>query len=206
MRLPLLLQMLTAISVATPIHAFLLLPALQQKNHHVDVDVLLGKTRRQTIQNTGYFRRQCTFIVGPSTSTSRDHKHILLRLRSSKRTGNNNETDQEDEDESNNSNNTQQPEVDTIRVRIWRALAESSKSKEEISITQLSKRLGENKSDVRSHLKHVERQAKTIRNKSDEWRARRGLSPADGSSGGVPKKVQLKKRRGAKNEVFIRLV
>ena len=108
---------------------------------------------------------------------------------------NNDETGQEDEDEP-NSNNTQ-PEFNTIRVRIWRVLS----SGDEISITQLSKQLGESKGDVRSHLKHVERQAKTIRNKSDEWRARRGLS-----SSGVPKKVQLKKRRGAKNEVFIRLV
>lgn len=70
-----------------------------------------------------------------------------------------------------------------------------------------------NKGDVRSHLIHVERQAKTIQNKSNEWRVRRGLLPHDtdtvsgGSkvSGGV-KKFKIKRRRGAKNEEFIRLI
>ena len=46
-------------------------------------------------------------------------------------------------------------EKDTIRVRIWRALA----SGDEVSMTQLCKRVGERRGDVRSHLKHVERQA-----------------------------------------------
>lgn len=100
-------------------------------------------------------------------------------------------------------------EKDTIRVRIWRALA----CGDELSMTQLSKKVGErNRGNLRSHLVHVERQAKTIRNKSIEWRARRGLpSPAEmgggrGVGAGGPKKLRLKTRRGAKNEVFIRLV
>ncbi|KAL7523300.1 hypothetical protein ACHAXR_000116, partial [Thalassiosira sp. AJA248-18] len=81
-----------------------------------------------------------------------------------------NANDNKDEAETNNA----EPEKDTIRVRIWRALA----SGDELSMTQLCKQVGErNRGDLRSHLKHVERQAKTIRNKSSEWRERRGLLP-----------------------------
>ena len=110
---------------------------------------------------------------------------------------------------------TLEEEKDTIRVRIWKALVSSNNK--EISLTQLCKLIGvRNKSDVRSHLIHVERQAKTIQNKSNEWRVRRGLIPLDidtdsqdggGSkvSGGV-KKLKIKRRRGARNEEFIRLV
>ena len=108
-----------------------------------------------------------------------------------------NQTLNKDADEENQKQQQSDEDFDTIRVRIWRILS----SGEEISVTQLSKQLGESRSDVRSHLKHVERQAKTIRNKSNEWRVRRGLSPV-----ASPKKMQLKKRRGAKNEVFIKLV
>ena len=104
-----------------------------------------------------------------------------------------------------------EPENDTIRVRIWRALA----SGEELTMTQLCKQVGErNRGDVRSHLTHVERQAKTIMNKSDEWRIRRGLLPVgetndDGDGGSAvagAKKLRLKMRKGTKNELFIRLV
>lgn len=100
-----------------------------------------------------------------------------------------------------------EPTKDTIRVRIWRALA----SGDELSMTQLSKQVRERRGDVRSHLTHVERQAKTIRNKSNEWRIRRGLAPlgdmdSSGSANGGVKKLRLKKRKGAKNELFIRLV
>ena len=72
-----------------------------------------------------------------------------------------------------------------------------------------------NKGDVKSHLIHVERQAKTIQNKSNEWRVRRGLLPLpdtdsdskDGSAKvGGAKKLKIKRRKGAKNEEFIRLV
>mmetsp|Transcript_29313 Transcript_29313/g.62234 ORF Transcript_29313/g.62234 Transcript_29313/m.62234 type:complete len:171 (+) Transcript_29313:128-640(+) len=100
------------------------------------------------------------------------------------------------------------PGKDTIRVRIWRALA----SGDEITMTELSNRVGErNRGNLRSHLVHVERQAKTIGNKSSEWRERRGLPPLaktgeSGGPGGGPKRLRLKMRRGAKNEVFIRLL
>ena len=128
--------------------------------------------------------------------------------------------DQDQEDDisniTNNNTNTQlNEEKDTIRVRIWKALA-SSKG-DEISLTQLCKLIGvRNKGDVRSHLIHVERQAKTIQNKSNEWRVRRGLLPLDDTNNsqdgsakgrvGGAKKVKIKRRRGAKNEEFIRLV
>ena len=89
-------------------------------------------------------------------------------------------------------------EKDTIRVRIWRALA----SGEELSMAQLCNRVGmrNNRGDIISHLKHVEIQAKTIRNKSEEWRIRRGLMPSG------TKKLRLKRRKGAKNEEYIKLV
>lgn len=111
--------------------------------------------------------------------------------------GSNNQTVNKDAADENQKQQQSDDDFDTIRVRIWRVLS----SGEEISMTQLSKQVGESRSDVRSHLKHVERQAKTIRNKSNEWRTRRGLSPVVS-----PKKMQVKKRRGAKNEVFIKLV
>lgn len=97
-------------------------------------------------------------------------------------------------------------ERDTIRVRIWRALA----SGDELSMTELSRRVGVRRGgDLKSHLRHVERQARTLRNKKDEWRARRGLAPRDDDGGGLgrgPRKLQLKTRRGGKNETFVRLV
>jgi len=118
-----------------------------------------------------------------------------------------------------NNNNNSQPEEekDTIRVQIWKALILSNN--EEISLTQLCKLIGvRNKGDVRSHLIHVERQAKTIQNKSNEWRVRRGLLPlpdtdsqdnggsSEGSKVGGAKKLKIKRRRGAKNEEFIRFI
>ena len=87
---------------------------------------------------------------------------------------------------------------DTIRVRIWQALS----SGQELSLTQLSKAVGERRrGELRSHLTHVEKQAKTLRNKSDKWRVRRGLPPASSGSS----KIRLKMRKGSKNEVFVRL-
>jgi len=125
--------------------------------------------------------------------------------------------DQEDDIPNITTDNTQpEEEKDTIRVRIWKALVSSNNK--EISLTQLCKQIGvRNKGDVRSHLIHVERQAKTIQNKSNEWRVRRGLLPinidtdnnggsSEGSKVGGAKKLKIKRRRGAKNEEFIRLV
>jgi len=85
---------------------------------------------------------------------------------------------------------------DAVRVQIWRALA----SGEELSLTELSRAVGERRrGELLSHLIHVEKQAKTLANKSEGWRLRRGVSPD------VKRKVQLKRRRGAKNEVFVRI-
>lgn len=90
-------------------------------------------------------------------------------------------------------------ELDTIRVRIWRQLADGK----ELSLSQLSNAVGERRlGELRSHLTHVEKQAKTIRNKSDDWRTRRGLAPV----AGAPRKMKLKFRKGKKNETFIRIV
>ena len=93
-------------------------------------------------------------------------------------------------------------DFDTVRVRIWRQLADGK----ELSLTQLSSAVGErNLGNLRSHLTHVEKQAKTIRNKSDEWRMRRGLSPV-GSESGAPRQMKLKFRKGKKNEMFVKIV
>jgi hypothetical protein len=85
---------------------------------------------------------------------------------------------------------------DTIRVRLWRALA----SGEKLSLTELAKAAGESRrlSDLKSHLVHVEKQAKTLKNKSSEWRERRGISP------NVCKKMRLKKTR-VKKEIYFQL-
>ena len=97
---------------------------------------------------------------------------------------------------------------DTIRVRIWRALA----SGDELSLSKLGQAVGERRlGELRSHLVHVERQAKTLRNKSVDWKVRRGLISNKQSSDNDPSpfaskaKVRLKTRKGKKNEVLVRL-
>jgi hypothetical protein len=93
-------------------------------------------------------------------------------------------------------------DMETIRVRIWRALADG----EELSLTQLSKIVGEGRlGELRSHLTHVERQAKTLGNKSNEWRLRRGLVPIEDDFSVHHKRLRIKMRKGKKNELFIRL-
>lgn len=93
-------------------------------------------------------------------------------------------------------------DMETIRVRIWRALADG----EELSLTQLSKIVGERRlGELRSHLTHVERQAKTLGNKSNEWRLRRGLVPIEDDFSVQRKRLRIKMRKGKKNELFIRL-
>jgi hypothetical protein len=86
---------------------------------------------------------------------------------------------------------------DTIRVRIWKALA----SGEELTLKQLGAAVGEH-NDLKSHLTHVGKQAKTLKNKSIKWRQRRGL-PTDN----VQKinKLCLKMRRGNKKELYVKL-
>lgn len=96
-------------------------------------------------------------------------------------------------------------EEDTIRVRIWRVLA----SGEEISLSDLSKAVGcaVRKGELRSHLSHVEKQAKTLKNKSSEWRIRRGLLPKE-EIGNNKKQKSLKliqSKRGPRNELYLRL-
>jgi hypothetical protein len=108
----------------------------------------------------------------------------------------------EDEDVAPSGKDSYSEELDTVRVRIWRQLADGK----ELSLTQLSNAVGERKlGNLRSHLTHVEKQAKTIRNKSDEWRVRRGLSPV-GSEAGAPRQMKLRFRKGKKNEMFVRIV
>jgi hypothetical protein len=89
---------------------------------------------------------------------------------------------------------------DTVRVRIWRVLA----SGEEMTLKQLGSAVGERRlGDLKAHLTHVEKQAKTLGSKSPEWRIRRGLS---GDNVQTINKMRLQIRRGDRNEVCIRLV
>lgn len=90
-------------------------------------------------------------------------------------------------------------EDDTTRVRIWRVLA----SGEEHSLKQLGAAVGERGlGDLKVHLQHVEKQAKTLKNKNEKWRERRGLPTTNVKA---VNKLRIKLRRGNKNEVFIRL-
>ena len=90
---------------------------------------------------------------------------------------------------------------DTLRVRIWRALA----CGEELSLSQLSSIVKERRvGELRSHLTHVQRQCKTLSNKSNEWRIRRGLMPLSNNDR-QEKKLRIKMRRGKKNELYVRL-
>ena len=88
-------------------------------------------------------------------------------------------------------------EFDTIRVRIWRQLADGK----ELSVSQLSSAVGlRNWGELRFHLTHVEKQAKTIRNKSNDWKIRRGL-PSD-----TRRKMKLQVRKGKKNKTYVRII
>jgi len=87
---------------------------------------------------------------------------------------------------------------DTVRVRIWRALA----SGEELSLKELGVATKErSRGDLRAHLRHVEKQAKTLRNKNMEWRKRRGL-PTENVK--IVNKLRIKTRL-VKKEMYIRL-
>ena len=89
-------------------------------------------------------------------------------------------------------------ELDTIRVRIWKAL--SSSNGKELSMRQLGSIVGERRiGDLKSHLVHVEKQAKTLNNKSKEWKHRRGLNEKR-------KKAKIIKRREKGGMVHIKLV
>lgn len=88
-------------------------------------------------------------------------------------------------------------EQDTTRVRIWRALA----SRKELTLKQLGAAVGERRQgDLKAHLQHVEKQAKTLKNKNAEWRERRGLSATDTKK---VNKLRIKTRRGKDNEVLV---
>ncbi|MGK3740261.1 MAG: hypothetical protein ACI8RD_006243 [Bacillariaceae sp.] len=93
-------------------------------------------------------------------------------------------------------------DTDTVRVRIWRALASSSG--EEITLKQLGGMVGERRlGELKSHLQHVTKQAKTIKNKNVKWRERRGLSMYYDTK--RIDKLRIRIRRGKNNDVHVRL-
>lgn len=97
------------------------------------------------------------------------------------------------------------PADDTIRVRIWRALAKHG----ELSLKELGSLVGErNLGDLQSHLTHVSKQAKTFGKKSNEWKMRRNVlfessnnennNDDVASTRKLRKRVKILKRRGPK--------
>ncbi len=90
---------------------------------------------------------------------------------------------------------------DTVRVRIWRALAASFG--EELTLKQLGAEVGERRvGELRNHLKHVQKQSETLRNKNSEWKERRWLPTLDTKR---TDKLRVTIRRGKKNEIYIKL-
>lgn len=166
----------------------------------------------------------CCFLVGKSTAsftTTQPRRRAQCRCHHAARTiparhllllsaqsGINDSRDQNVAQSDINDSRDQNVEIgdepeDTVRVRIWRALA--AQNGREVSVAQLATNLGERRSDIRHHLKHVEKQCKTLQSKSTAWRLRRGL-PADAENGST-KKLRITTRRGGgkRNELFIKL-
>lgn len=118
--------------------------------------------------------------------------------------------DRDDQQEENDGEADETPD-DTIRVRIWRALAKHG----ELSLKELGSLVGERHlGDLQSHLAHVSKQAKTFGNKSNEWKIRRHVyfeeSCTDekndaASAKKLRKTVKILKRKGPKGTVFIRM-
>ncbi len=98
---------------------------------------------------------------------------------------------------------TSQPEPeDTVRVRIWRALTASPGT--ELSLKELGVQVGERRTgELKDHLKHVTKQSETLRNKSHEWKERRGL-PATMDTKRTDK-LRIRIRKGKKNEIYVKL-
>mmetsp|Transcript_22935 Transcript_22935/g.39246 ORF Transcript_22935/g.39246 Transcript_22935/m.39246 type:complete len:204 (+) Transcript_22935:345-956(+) len=187
--------------VPTVASAFLLPPA---GSSHISISSRrIGSIRRVGIEshcNTCYFHGSTPLHTTSLIRVRGINPTALFASKKRKRDSEdvNNTTDQPADT---NGNGDDDIEKDTVRVRIWRALA----SGEELSMTQLSKRVGvRSVGDLKSHLVHVERQAKTLQNKKDDWRERRGLPPINGAGNG--QKLRLKIRRGGKKEVFVKLV
>ena len=68
----------------------------------------------------------------------------------------------------------------TSRIRLWRALA----SGDAHTIGTLAQAAGISSGEARHHLEHVMKQARTLKNKSTEWRAMRAI-PMDWDPSGV---------------------
>lgn len=135
----------------------------------------------------------------------------------------------DDYDNNDSTTDMQGIENDTIRVRIWRSLS----SGEEMSLSQLSaavlsqltttndesrtmmhpqQREQLSQGDLRYHLKHVEKQARTLSNKSNEWRERRGLLlPSSSNFEDVPKRsrnklrIHFRRDKKKRNQLYVRL-
>lgn len=106
-----------------------------------------------------------------------------------------------DESQSDKSNNATEPQ-DAIRVRIWKALSQGQS--QEMSLQQLGAVVGERKiGDLKSHLVHVEKQAKTFGNKSKDWKKRRGLLEFFEHTGSKGKQIKICYRNGDKGLTYI---
>jgi hypothetical protein len=155
------------------------LPIFWTMKISASVRLLLGITTCRALIATSFANRRECFSSSDAASFQISGRATIVAFGVSSDDG-----DSEEENE------------DTIRVRIWRALA----SGEELSLKQLGSIVGERK-NLRSHLGHVEKQAKTLKNKSNEWRERRGLSITDSQK---INKLRVIKRRDRK-EIHVRL-
>mmetsp|Transcript_29144 Transcript_29144/g.44065 ORF Transcript_29144/g.44065 Transcript_29144/m.44065 type:complete len:215 (+) Transcript_29144:79-723(+) len=138
-------------------------------------------------------------------TAKKKRKNVLDNLESDKIAGTRTDFVTSNVNQMDQGHDVSRDEKDTVRVRIWRSLA--TNNGQELTLQQLGAMVGErNLGDLRSHLTHVERQAKTFRNKSDEWKKRRGLvlHDSDGKSN-VIQKVKLKRWKGDRGIMFIRL-
>lgn len=144
-----------------------------------------------------------------STSPSNFSFALEAKKRSKQRLMNKSQTAEEqqiqpvtnNEIRSEKSNNPTEPQ-DTIRVRIWKALSQAQSK--EMSLQQLGAIVGERKiGDLKSHLVHVEKQAKTFGNKSKDWKERRGVLEFFENTGSKGKQIKICYRKGEKGLTYI---
>ena len=169
-----------------------------------------------SILGIGIQRKTFNLSLSSSTSStsSNDSNSKLFSGKKRKRNRRDNDENVETEQsktgpyKSNNTSTEEENQQDTIRVRIWKALTlrltSESGSDTEITLKELGAIVGQRQlGDLKDHLSHVEKQAKTLKNKSNEWKERRGF-PADWDKRKI-NKLRLIIRKGKKNVVYVKL-
>ena len=139
--------------------------------------VFISERRKWTTRNWNYVStHRSSFYVFAVTDAATARSALVPRATS-------------DEIGYKDSNECEDMRLDTVRVRIWRALIDGR----EMSLMDLSKAVNQKPPEVKFHLQHVEKQAKTLANKSTEWRQRRNIPPST-------RTIKLKKRAVSKKK------